>query len=226
MNMQATRGRRACTSRCGRARRRSRSRQTREMMMHSLAAIAVGSLLPLRATAAVAECYQATQACTGFFERQAGCNEAGKMAVERRLSFSPRYMYTSQSKTDDEAVIVDSTQLDRFVDTELQKAGLNVAAFSAVGIQGGKIAWSKVAGMADYNRSVPVTAHTRFMWASVSKTVISYAVMLLFDRELVELDQDVSDYVGYRVQHPDHPGIPITLRMLMTHMAGINDAHE
>ena len=116
--------------------------------------------------------------------------------------------------------------LDAIVERELKRAGKNIIAFSAVGISRGKVAWSKVAGVSDYNNSVPVTPDTRFMWARVSKTVVSYAAMLMVDRGHLDLDDDVSDVVGFRLRHPHHNSTAITLRMLLTHMSSINDAYE
>lgn len=120
----------------------------------------------------------------------------------------------------------DLSELDDVVRRHLQKAGKHIIAFSAVGVRDGDIVWQFVSGMADHNKSEAVTPDTRFMWASVSKTVISYAAMLLVDRGLLDLDGDVSAQVGFAVRHPHHPETAVTLRMLMTHMASINDAYE
>ena len=157
-----------------------------------------------------------------------GCGDDG--AVELRVG-SGSYRFRVAHKTDD---VTDNVldpvfaELDRIhvVKEQLRKAAKNITALLAVGVKDGKIAWTHVAGMSDFNNSVPVTPSTRFTWASVSKTVISYAAMLLVDRGIVDLDRDVSDYIGFTLRHPQHLSTVITLRMLLTHMSSINDAAE
>lgn len=117
-------------------------------------------------------------------------------------------------------------ELDKRVTRLLAEAGPHIAAFSAVAVRDGQVAWQFVSGMADYNKSEPVTPTTRFMWASVSKTVVAYAAMLLVDRGFLSLDEDISAVVGFAVRHPHFPETAVTLRMLMTHTAAINDAQD
>ena len=70
---------------------------------------------------------------------------------------------------------------------------------------------------------MPVTDSTCFRIASVSKLVMSFASLSLMEDGVVDLDADITLYLGYPVRHPQHPDIPVTLRMLLTHSAGITD---
>lgn len=63
-----------------------------------------------------------------------------------------------------------------------------------------------------------------FPIASISKTFMAIAVMQLVERELVDLDADINQYLGEpyrRIYHPLYPSHAITLRRLMSHSASI-----
>jgi CubicO group peptidase (beta-lactamase class C family) len=59
--------------------------------------------------------------------------------------------------------------------------------------------------------------------ASISKLVGAIAAMRLVDQKKINLDRDVSDYLGWRVRNPAFPDVPITMRQLLTHQTGIRD---
>ncbi|CAF0789515.1 unnamed protein product [Adineta ricciae] len=72
---------------------------------------------------------------------------------------------------------------------------------------------------------IPMNINTSiFPLASVSKTFIAAAVMQLVEKELVDLDTDVNQYLsepGKRIFHPKYPSHSITLRKLLSHSASI-----
>ena len=78
-------------------------------------------------------------------------------------------------------------------------------------------------GHARLKPRIPVTDKTCFRIASVSKLVMSFAALSLTEDGLVDLDADISAYLGYPVRHPLYPDILVTLRMLLTHSAAISD---
>jgi CubicO group peptidase (beta-lactamase class C family) len=59
--------------------------------------------------------------------------------------------------------------------------------------------------------------------ASISKLVGALAVMRLVDQGKIDLDRDVSSYLGWSVRNPAFPGKPITMRHLLSHRTGIRD---
>ena len=69
-----------------------------------------------------------------------------------------------------------------------------------------------------------VTEETCFRVASVSKLVMSFAALSLEESGLLDLDLDISAYLGYAVRSPYAPEIPVTTRMLLTHTAGLTDS--
>ena len=78
-------------------------------------------------------------------------------------------------------------------------------------------------GHARLKPRIPVTANTCFRIASVSKLVMTFAALSLAEDGFLSLDADISTYLGYPVRHAQHPDVPITLRMLLTHSAAITD---
>ena len=78
-------------------------------------------------------------------------------------------------------------------------------------------------GLADIAANRPVTADDPVRVASISKLVTAIAVLRLVDAKRLDLDADVSDLLGWRLRHPRFPDVPITLRMLLSHRAGIVD---
>lgn len=58
--------------------------------------------------------------------------------------------------------------------------------------------------------------------ASVSKLVVGLGVMRLVEAGKLNLDADVSRYLGWRLRHPDYPQRKITLAMLLGHRSGVS----
>jgi CubicO group peptidase (beta-lactamase class C family) len=62
--------------------------------------------------------------------------------------------------------------------------------------------------------------------ASISKTLSAVVVMQLVEEGILELDRDVSEYLGWHLRNPDYPDRAITLRQLLAHVSSIRDADE
>lgn len=60
--------------------------------------------------------------------------------------------------------------------------------------------------------------------ASISKLVTAIAVMRLVDEGRIDLDRDVSAYLGFTVRNPAFPDRAVTLRHLLSHTSGIRDS--
>ena len=62
--------------------------------------------------------------------------------------------------------------------------------------------------------------------ASISKTLSAVVVMQLVEEGSLELDRDVSEYLGWELRNPHYPDRAITLRHLLAHVSSIRDAGE
>ncbi len=103
-----------------------------------------------------------------------------------------------------------------FIDQELM-------GMSVVVVEDDSVIFSKGYGLADYEREIPVTDSTIYRIASISKSVTATALMQLYDAGLFQLDEDISDYLGFLLRNPDFPDTPITFRMLLSHTSSIQD---
>ena len=87
----------------------------------------------------------------------------------------------------------------------------------------GEVLWQSNYGLANRATNKPVDKNTLFRVASISKTVTATAVMQLVEAGKLDLEEDVSTYLGWELKHPQYPKTPITLRLLMSHRSGIRD---
>ena len=92
---------------------------------------------------------------------------------------------------------------------------------AAAVVRGNQVVWSAGAGWADIERGMPTTRDTVFQLASVSETVTCAGIMTLVEDGVLDLDADVNRYLPFgEVQVPAVPGVPITMRALLTHTFG------
>ena len=81
-------------------------------------------------------------------------------------------------------------------------------------------------GLADKASRRGVTADDPVRIASISKLVTALGVMRLVDEGKLDLDRDVSDYLGWDLRNPAWPDKPITLRHLLSHQSSLVDGGE
>ena len=91
--------------------------------------------------------------------------------------------------------------------------------FDATGAQQTRL----LQGVANRASGRPLTADDPVRVASISKLVVALGVMRLVDRRRLDLDADVSRYLGWRLRHLAYPDRPITLAMLLSHRSGLVD---
>ena len=79
-------------------------------------------------------------------------------------------------------------------------------------------------GLADRATGRRVTAGDPVRIASISKLVTAIGVMRLVEAGKLDLDADVSGYLGWELRNPAFPDTPITLRLLLSHRSSLTDA--
>ena len=86
----------------------------------------------------------------------------------------------------------------------------------------GKVLVSKGYGLADLDARTPITPHTNFRLASVTKQFTAMAVMLLVQDGKLRLDESLTDiFPGFPLY-----GSRVTVRHLLTHTGGLHDYED
>ena len=78
-------------------------------------------------------------------------------------------------------------------------------------------------GLADIAAGRPLKTDSVVRVASISKLVVAIAVWRLVEQGKLDLDRDVSLYLGWPLRHPQFPDRAVTLRQLLSHTSGIVD---
>ena len=111
--------------------------------------------------------------------------------------------------------------LDGYMREALNTSGIPGAVVTVVA--DGQVLLAKGYGVADVGAQRPVDAQeTLFRVGSVSKLFAWTAVMQLVEQGRIDLDTDINQYLDFAV--PAFQGKPITMRNLMTHTAGFEEA--
>jgi len=87
----------------------------------------------------------------------------------------------------------------------------------------GLVQWCGGYGAAHVDKGLPVTEHTPFMIASISKTVVAMVAMQHWERHLFDLMEDISNVTAFEVTNPAFPEKAITFHQLLTHTSSIRD---
>src|SRR5688500_6756304 len=99
----------------------------------------------------------------------------------------------------------------------------DIAGAAVVVVRDGAVLAARGYGHADVANGIRVDpARTLFRTGSVGKLFTWTAVMQLVEAGLLDLDRDVNDYLDFRI--PPRDGKPVTLRHLMTHTPGFEEA--
>ena len=101
--------------------------------------------------------------------------------------------------------------------------GTKVPGLGVIIFRGGKEIFSAFHGRRDIAANKPVTRHTRFRAASVSKIFTIFAVMQLVERGKLNLDDDAGKYLGFELRNPNQPQKKISIRLLASHTSSLRD---
>lgn len=99
---------------------------------------------------------------------------------------------------------------------------------SVIAVKGNKICYQESFGYnPDYNDTTkrnPIRKNDVFRIASISKTFVATAIMQLVEKGQINLDNDINNYLSFKVRNPHYPDVPITVRMLLSHRSSITDS--
>lgn len=127
---------------------------------------------------------------------------------------------SNHNNRSDEEVEVDQTLTEQLQNVFDQQGLMGL---SVVLIANNEVAYEGYFGQAVHEPSKELNRDSVFRIASITKTVVSVALMQLVEQGLVDLDENVSSYLGWELQNPNQPEDVITLRHLLGHTSGIRD---
>jgi len=95
-------------------------------------------------------------------------------------------------------------------------------------VRGGEIVYAQSFGHRyidpqDSSKNLPVNNQTRFRVASISKLVVALGAMKLVEQGRLDLEADVSEYLGFRLRNPAFPQVPILVHSLLSHTSSLCD---
>jgi len=115
-------------------------------------------------------------------------------------------------------------KIDHYFSSHIDEAkiiGLQVAS-----IGDGELVWRGSYGVKEYKTSDAINDSTLFMMASCSKPVTSLGIMKLYDQGKLDLDDDINNYLPFRISNSNFPAEKITFRMLLAHTSSLRDHWE
>jgi CubicO group peptidase (beta-lactamase class C family) len=102
-----------------------------------------------------------------------------------------------------------------------------LASLSVLAIRDGQVSYAGQSGRrfigVDGLPDQPVDDATKFRIASVSKMMTTLGLLRLVEAGRLDLDADVSGYLGFELRNPHFPDTPILLRHLLTHTSSLRD---
>jgi CubicO group peptidase (beta-lactamase class C family) len=107
-----------------------------------------------------------------------------------------------------------TAELEKQYYTLLGTKGFNGSILVA---KNGEVVFENYQGFVNFKTKDPITSHTPFHLASVSKTFTGMAIMHLWEQGKLSLDDDIKKYF------PELPYEGITIQQLLTHRSGLNN---
>jgi len=128
----------------------------------------------------------------------------------------------------DEAVFDPAALNETLTAVAQRDDGKALAGLAVEAIKDGDVVYKFATGYryidpADASKNKDFTTDTKVRIASVSKTFVAVGIMQLYEQGKIDLDADISEYLGFELRNPNYPDTPITCRMLLSHTSSIFD---
>lgn len=102
---------------------------------------------------------------------------------------------------------------------EYKAVGLSVAV-----VKQNEIVYSHAFGKKDLEKNKKLKEKDIFRIASISKSFTATAIMQLVEAGKLNLEDDISNLIGFSIRNPKFPDKIITLKMILSHTSSINDS--
>ena len=159
--------------------------------------------------------------------------EAVKPAATQKQSATvvPGHPFRIQNKEENYNSLLSKTatrKLDTALADMIGGYGEKVPGLAVIVYKNGKEVYRNMMGNRflsprNKNWNLPVTSESRFRVASISKIFTAAGYMKLVEEGKINLDEDVSRYLGFTLRNPTYPNKIITSRMLLSHTSSIRD---
>lgn len=114
-------------------------------------------------------------------------------------------------------------------DKEIEKTILGymdeckTAGMAVVLVKGNDIVYQNALGYRDVETQEPLDINDIFRIASISKSFSGASILQLCEAGKIDLEDDCSDYLPFKLRNPKYPEIPITIKMLLSHTSSMRD---
>ncbi len=99
-----------------------------------------------------------------------------------------------------------------------------LVSLSVAAIRDGRVVYESAFGARQLAPTrIAATPDSLYRIASISKLITTLGAMKLVESGKLNLDEDISVYLGYALRNPHFPSVAITTRMLMSHTSSLRD---
>jgi CubicO group peptidase (beta-lactamase class C family) len=124
--------------------------------------------------------------------------------------------------------LASSSQLDAALAAIANDSAKPLASLSVLAVREGAVVYKRQFGHKFIDSAKPennklADVETLYRVASISKMITTLGVMKLVEEGKLDLDRDISDYLGYKLRNPNFPDDAITVRMLLSHTSSLRD---
>ncbi|MEO9965256.1 MAG: serine hydrolase [Reichenbachiella sp.] len=133
-------------------------------------------------------------------------------------SISVRVGSASGSSEQEFIVLVD---LEKEIKTAMTSTDIPSLAIAV--LDNGEVIYSKGFGHYDAAQTKNTDENTLYLTSSISKLIVSIAVMQQVELGKLSLDEDIGELVGFDVRNPNFPDKIITVQMVMEHGSSLSN---
>ena len=108
---------------------------------------------------------------------------------------------------------------------EIEKESI-IPGFAVAIVHDDQVVYEQGFGYSNLKDSVLFTPRSVNFIASISKTFTGVGIMKLVEMGKLDLNEEVNNILPYKIINPHFPEIPITVKHLVTHTAGVKDAYD
>lgn len=124
-------------------------------------------------------------------------------------------------QNDEDLTVSSIEELEEKLLLEMEDNGLTSISYGIV--KGDELLYSNALGLADKAGNKLATDNTRYLVASISKTITAVALMRSLEENSISLDDAIDQFLPFSIRNPNFPNTEITYRMLLGHTSSISD---